>query len=337
MRRFLFGLAASVFTAALCGLALTGCGGPKDEDDEPLARKGGKGKSSAVSVQVETLKPLPVAQDKYAGTITGMVKWNGAKPDFDKMTADFHAGIIKDKDYCLAGKIGGQTVPIHDYETFQQTYRIGENGNLGNVFVWIQPLPGFAFDVPDAQLPAVKEVRLHQPHCAFLPHCQVLFASRYKKGDHDATGCQKLVVENDARISHNAKVQGGPVNGTVNKLLGAWDGAGKKQEEVFELKPEKDPVGVSCDIHTWMRAYVRVLDHPYAAVTSVGANLAGDKKQWENTKDPKFGTYEIKGVPIGAKVKLFAWHEQLGHLAGPNGKDITIGEKNNIDFDAQLK
>jgi hypothetical protein len=341
MRRFPLGLMAGLLSAACVGLFVVGCGGPADRDDEPLPRKkGGKG-GAQVAVQVETLKPLPVAQDKYAGTISGSVKWAGDRPDFDALTQALQKGMIKDTDYCLRGKAGGETVPIHDYETFQQTYRIGDNGNLGNVFVWIAAPAGFAFDVPDAQLPAVKDVRLHQPHCAFLPHCQVLFAGRYKKGEHDATGCQKLVILNDARVTHNAKVQGGPLNGTVNKILGPWDGKNKMNEEILELRPEKDPVTVSCDVHTWMRAYVRVFDHPYAAVTSVGANLSDAKKLvFENAKDPKYGTFEIKGAPIGAKVRLFVWHEQLGHLAGNNGKEITIDAdpaKNTFVFDAKMK
>jgi hypothetical protein len=341
MRRFPLGLAAGLLSAACAGLLAVGCGGPVEKDDEPLprSRKGSKG-SSAVVAQVETLKAVPVSQDKYTGTITGSIKWAGEKPDLDRLTQDLQKGMIKDTDYCLRGKHGTETSPIQDYETFQQTYRIGDNGNLGNVFVWIQPEPGYAFDVPDAQLPATKEVRLHQPHCAFLPHCQVIFAARYKKGDLDPTGCQKLVVMNDARVSHNAKVQGGPLTGTVNKLLGSWDGKGKMQEEVLELRPEKDPVTVSCDVHTWMRAYLRVFDHPYAAVSSVGANLTDAKKPvWENLKDPKVGTFEIKGVPVGAKVRLFAWHEQLGHLpeTGPNGKSITLGEKNAFPLEAKPK
>ena len=130
-------------------------------------------------------------------------------------------------------------------------------------------------------------------------------------GDQDATGGQKLVITNDARVAHNAKVQGGPLNGTVNKLIGAWNGKDRKQEEVFALKPERDAVRVSCDVHTWMSAYVRVFDHPYAAVTNVGANLSDSNKPvWENLKDPNVGKFEIKGAPIGAKVRLAAWVAQ---------------------------
>ena len=344
MRRFSLGLMAGTVSAALCGLVLVGCGGPVDRDDDQLPSKRGKGRGKGagiVAAQSETLKLLAQDKYKYAGTLSGSVKLSGDKPDQEKMTKDLQAGIIKDPDYCLHGRTGGETIPPKPYETNQQVYRIGANGNLGNVFVWIQPAAGYAFDVPDTQLPAIKDVRLRQPHCAFLPHCVTLFASRYKNGDQDPTGCQKLVVENDARVTHNAKVQGGPLNGTVNKLLAAWNGKAKVHEEVFVLKPEKQPVRVSCDIHTWMSGYVRVFDHPYSAVTSVGADLSDDKKPvWEDLASPSVGTYQIKGVPIGAKVRLFAWHEQAGDLAGANGKEITIDadpSKNKFDFDAKAK
>jgi hypothetical protein len=326
MRRFPFGLTAVLLLTPLLSLVLVGCGGPIDEPDGPLPRRDRGKASKFVSTKVEALKPLPVAKDKYTGVIRGQVKWAGEKPDFDKLTKDLQAGIIKDRNYCLQGQDPESFEPIKDYETFQQTFRIGKNGNLGNVFVWIQAPPDYTFVVPDDQLPKVKDVRLHQPHCAFLPHCAVVFASRYntKTGDEDPAGCQKLVIENNARISHNAKVQGGPINGSVNKLLRAWDGKDKKDDLELELKPENAPISVACDVHTWMRAWVRVFDHPYAAVTSVGAKLDGDKKVWENLDADDFGKFEIKGAPIGAKVRLFVWHESLGYLTGANGKEITI-------------
>src|SRR5205085_991204 len=125
---------------------------------------------------------------------------------------------------------------------------------------------------PDSQLPAVKQVKLHQPHCAFLPHCLVVFASRYKKGDEDKTGCQVLVVMNDARVLHNSNVQGGVLNKFSNPSLPAWTGMGPKKEETFRVNADRDPITVSCNVHNWMMAYVRVFNHPYAAVTSVGAS-----------------------------------------------------------------
>src|SRR5207248_9956411 len=93
------------------------------------------------------------------------------KPDLDDMTA----GLVKqikgkeDRNHCLAAP--------EDQKT-QQQYRIGANGGLGNVLVWIQPENSRDwFVVPQDQIDKHKDrkVELHQPYCAFQPHCLVLF------------------------------------------------------------------------------------------------------------------------------------------------------------------
>jgi hypothetical protein len=337
MRRVQLGLVAGSLCALVC-VFLTGCG-VVDRDDEPLAKKKDKGRGPGASIGPRAaLKPVA---GKYEGVISGVVKWEGKKPDLEALTAKLRGSMKSDPDYCLTGKKPGDTIagpPFHDFEALQQSYRIGDNGNLGNVFVWIVPESGFAFDVPDSQLPAKKEVLISQPHCAFLPHCSVVFASRYKNGKQDPTGCQKMVVQNDARVSHNSNVQGGPLNNFPNVLLLSWDGKSKPADKVYELRPERDALSISCGIHGWMKAYVRAFDHPYAAVSSVGADLKDAKKPvWEDLSAKDFGTFEIKGVPIGAKVKLFAWHEELGHLLGATGKEITLGPKHEETIEAKLR
>src|SRR5262249_53049648 len=95
-----------------------------------------------------------------------------------------------------------------------------------------------------------------------------------------------------------------------------------------ELVPDRQEVVVACDVHGWMRSYIRVFDHPYAAVSSVGRDEAA--KKWEDMGSPKVGEWELKSCPVGAKVKLFAWHETLGWLGkgGQAGEDITIKDAN---------
>jgi hypothetical protein len=329
MRRVQLGVLAGSLSAAVA-LVLVGCG-VTDRPDEPLSRpkKGG----AAGKAVVAAAKLDPVKGD-YKGVIKGRVVWQGAEPDLGEATAKLRDTIGKNNDaaYCMQGK---------ELETVQQSYRIGKNKGLGNVFVWIAAPRGMAFDVPDDQLPKEKEVVLSQPHCAFLPHCTTVFASRYKDGKQDPTNCQVLIVENDAARAHNASMEGGPLNGRRNELLGAHTGGGEAKKAIFALKPERDAVKIACGIHGWMSAWVRVYDHPYKAVSSVGANLA-DKKSpvWENLGSDEVGSFEIKGAPVGAKVTLFAWHEDLGHLLGAAGKEITIdadAAKNAQEITAKAK
>src|SRR5262249_48947871 len=146
------------------------------------------------------------------------------------------------------------------------------------------------------------EVEIHQPHCAFVPHCAVLFPQYYKDGKELLPTGQLLVVRNDAKVAHNAKVAN-PGGGNPSLPPG-----GKPSK--FTLEPDDSETTVSCGVHPWMRGYLRVFPHPYAAVTSVGAKAG----KFQDRTDAKFGTYVIKGAPVGATVTLKAWHEVIGPL-----------------------
>ena len=272
-------------------LLVTGCGKkPNDEDDE------GPSKPSKGSAKVAAAKAslTPVKATEY-GTITGKITWTGKEPDLTAMTATLRKEMKTDRDYCLKGK---------DYETTEQSFRIGKNKCLGNVFVWIVPEEGHYFEIPADQSDKFKTpVQIHQPHFAFFPHAAVLFPSYYKDGKQQPTGQKRLVI-NDATVNHNSRVQGGTINPLQDRTISAG------HEELYSLKPDKSPISVVCGVHGWMRAYLKAFDHPYAAVSSVGANR--EKKEFENDESPAFGTYEIKGVPVGAKVRIIAWHESLG-------------------------
>lgn len=322
----------------LCALVVAGCGGTRtdDEDDYDVGTRKtkGPGKGGAAGVALK-----PVKATEY-GVIKGKVTWEGGEPSFEDETAKLRAAMSgsQDKNYCLTGKrADGTGTPVQPFETEQQAFRIGKNKGLGNVFVWIQPEAGHYFEVPKEQLDAVpKEVTLTQPHCAFLPHAFVLFPSyRGADGKLVPTG-QKFFVENDAYVGHNAKVQGGPLNtGQGSSIEGKKPDGTTKKIEIF-LKPDTTPVSVACDIHGWMKAWCRVYDHPYATVTSVGADAKA--KKWEDLDSPAVGTFEIKGVPVGAKVKLFAWHEVLGPLGEAKGKEVVLKKENDIPpFTAKLK
>lgn len=58
-------------------------------------------------------------------------------------------------------------------------------------------------------------------------------------------------------------------------------------------KPEPAAIPVDCNIHPWMRAYVVVLDHSFAAVTD------------------KDGKLEIKGLPVDTPLTFRVFHESI--------------------------
>ncbi len=73
-------------------------------------------------------------------------------------------------------------------------------------------------------------------------------------------------------------------------------------------------IRVKCNIHSWMRAYIGAVEHPYFAVT--GSD----------------GTFEIRSVPPGDYL-IEAWQETLG----PQEKKITVAPSGAIQVDFSFK
>ncbi|MBY0230581.1 MAG: hypothetical protein K2W96_14950 [Gemmataceae bacterium] len=304
-----YGLAflASALLSSL--ILLPGCGTGRDDDDAPPRTRGGKG----APVSVATKKRTPVA-GTYEGVISGKVKWNGGAVN-PAALAFVTDPTKQDSEYCKQAS---------EYETRERSFWVGDNGNLGNVVVWIEPEEGKFFDVPAAQLKAFakggekgKRV-VSQPRCAFLPHVTLLFQSYYKDGKQVETG-QEFIVLNDATVSHNANVKAGSDN------LGGGTLPPGKQDTIFAA-PTDDPIVIGCNIHPWMKGYARSFEHPYAAVSRVGGDIP--KKVYQNRKAEDFGTFKIEGVPVGAKVTLKAWHETLGVFFT---KEIAALKKDNTE------
>jgi hypothetical protein len=115
---------------------------------------------------------------------------------------------------------------------------------------------------------------------------------------------QDLVAKNSAPVAHNIHWTGHPFkNPGGNVIVPA-----EKQHIIKDLKEQKLPVNIACDIHPWMKGYVGVFNHPYFAVTDAD------------------GKFEIKLAPAG-KCRLMVWQEAIGYRNGEKGKDgeaITI-------------
>jgi hypothetical protein len=312
MRRFSFGVALAALPAFALSLMLSGCGGSKDTG--PVAGGGGGG---------EATKEAPSGPAKVLEAKGGVLKGSITlvnRPDIKKMTEDFQNRIAKEKpdqkDNCMKGDAG---------ETGEQTYRLGANGKLGNVFVWIQPVDGTFFKVDEKAIQDAKAhpVKIRQPHCAFIPHVAVVWAEYHpdpnKPKSKKPTG-QFIEVHNDSTFtSHNTKYEAGVSNPGGNETIPT---GGKM--EIKNLKADSKEMKLNCNIHTWMDGYIRLVDTPYYTI-SYSDTLDGADKVKED--DPKFGTYEIKNLPVG-KVKVIAWHERCGYLNknGGRGEEIEIAE-----------
>jgi plastocyanin len=250
--------------------------------------------------------PCHAADDDKWSTVKGKVMFEDSKHAIpkrvvpDTKNAQLPPCIAKDKEFLTEDWVVNP-----------------KNKGVRDVVVWIMPEPtadewkrlklkanekgrlrDFPSFKPDQLHPDLKEIKqktveIDQPCCRFVPHVLGIRVG------------QTLVVKNSAAFGHNANFTSSN-NGQRNPLIP--DG---KQEEFPIKEPERAEVTLTCNIHPWMSASIRVFDHPYFAVTN------------EN------GEYEIPKVPVG-KHRIFVWHRAGSYSGGDDGRfgyEVTITPK----------
>jgi hypothetical protein len=125
--------------------------------------------------------------------------------------------------------------------------------------------------------------------CRFVPHVQVAELGQW------------LELHNTDPVLHNADAR---IHGET-----IFNAALPPDRHVRKPLARPGLVAITCDIHTWMSAFVSVADHPYHTVTDT------------------YGAYEIGDLPAGTYT-LRVWHEELGTQERPvtiePGKTTTI-------------
>lgn len=203
-----------------------------------------------------------------AGSVTGKISFTGKKPAKKKID------VSEDP----------QCAKMHKSGLYDETVVVNPNGTLANVFVYIkQGLEGKTFETPK------DAVTIDQSGCWFKP--RVL---GFQTG-------QTLDVTNSDPVTHNIH----PL-AQVNR---AWNQSQDPGSEPLKrrFKEREVMIRVKCNIHSWMRAWIGVVEHPYFAVT--GAD----------------GSFELKNVPPG-DYTIEVWHEQYGTqeqkvTVKPSGKE----------------
>ena len=140
---------------------------------------------------------------------------------------------------------------------------VAADGGLLNAVVEIQTKQAFAADTPP------KDYTLRQKGCRFEPWLLVV--------PNGAT----VAVFNDDEVTHNVNT------GLWNEMQAA--GA----RPVSKPISGRQPIRVSCNIHSWMEAWIYPARSPLYAVSKAN------------------GHFEIKNVPVG-KHRAMAWHPTLG-------------------------
>ncbi|WP_246151282.1 methylamine utilization protein [Rubripirellula reticaptiva] len=158
-----------------------------------------------------------------------------------------------------------------------------DNKGIKNVVVYVYTGRG-GTKLPDFE-PAKNTHTLANENCRFEPHIVVA-----QVGD-------TLEVTNPDAVGHNANL--GFFN---NKQQNFTIPSG--QSKMVELeKDEPAPIPVDCNIHPWMKSFVVVLEHPFAAVSNADGEMV------------------IKGLPVGTELVFRAYHES-GSIS-----DVTINGK----------
>jgi plastocyanin len=186
--------------------------------------------------------------------VAGTVKFDGPAP---KRTV---LSMVKEPT-CAA---------IHKTPPLAEDVVVGPDGALENVVIYIsEGLPDMVWDAPPTP------VTLSQDGCTYSPHVIAL-----------QTG-QKLRIVNADKTSHNIHPM---PSGNVE-----WNKSQPSGVPPFEESFARQEIGipVKCNVHSWMRAYISVLRHPFFSVS--------------NEK----GSFQIKNLPPG-NYTVTAWHEKLG-------------------------
>lgn len=163
-----------------------------------------------------------------------------------------------------------------------------KEGKLQNVLIFVRSgLPQATFETP------TEAVTLDQKGCKYVPRVLGVQAG------------QPLQIINSDQTTHNIH--------TLPRVNREFDGsqlAGQgpiirkfsKPEAIFPIK---------CNQHSWMRAHLAVLAHPFFAVSG------------------QDGAFTIKGLPPG-EYEIEAWHERYGSKTAK----IKVAEKadSKVDF-----
>ncbi len=203
------------------------------------------------------------------GNLKGRVVYDGDVPPLLPLE------ITRDEEVCGKHNLVDESLVVN-----------AENNGLQNVVIWLSSKTKVPVHPALAEVPEPAE--LDNKNCRFVPRIVRL-----------RTG-QVLQSRNLDSVAHNVAVYA-----RRNQPFSVVIPADKPLEKRFD-REELLPIRVDCSIHSWMRAYLVITEHPYSAVTD------------------KDGRFEMKNIPAG-EWEFRIWHEQPGYLKKLSGEhDIEL-------------
>ena len=216
-------------------------------------------------------------QAATAGDITGTITLDGKAPEPQSNT------LLTDNAECSK---------LHPEPPKISFYTVGAKNELKDVVVTIKGMSGKSTGA------TAEPYKMDQKACEYMPYVGAV-----------QTG-QKILVKNSDPLLHN--VHTFPTS-SGNKEKNNAQAAGQADLEFSFASPEEF-LRFKCEVHSWMIAYVTVVDNPYFSVSD------------------KDGKFKISGLPPG-KYTIEAYHRKAGRVT----KEIEVKDGNTtVDFTIKL-
>ena len=168
---------------------------------------------------------------------------------------------------------------------------VGSGNTLQNAFVYVKDgLPPATYPVPS------QPVVLDQQKCRYVPRVLGVQVG------------QQLTVRNSDPLLHNVRAEG-----AINEPFDVGTPV-QNMEVPRSFATREVMVPVKCNVHSWMNAYIGVLEHPFFAVSDTN------------------GRFSISQLPPGTYT-IEVWHERFGTqtqqvtVAANDAKDLTFRYK----------
>jgi plastocyanin len=189
-----------------------------------------------------------------AGSISGVIHYTGPRPARKVIDMSSEPACVE----------------AHHGKAVDESLVVSPRGDLANAFIYVKSgLEGKRFEVPSTP------VVIDQSGCWFHPRVIGIQVG------------QTLQVVNSDPVTHNIHPMA-----AVNREWNHSQGAGDPPINRKFLKPEI-MIPVKCNIHSWMHAWIGVVDNPYFAVSKSD------------------GTFTVSNLPPGTYT-IAVWQENLG-------------------------